>query len=113
MPFQFRRLCHSTDFLKRVLIAADDAVKSNLYLTSTKMGSYQVYRKFEVATDLLYNFVKDFPTLNPNIRNVRFTAPRIIDRKSMGIPILDYLEKSIDPNVEFPYDSSSFDADES
>jgi hypothetical protein len=59
----------------------------------------EVYGKLMVATDLLYDFVKDFPTLNPNIRNVRFTAPRIVDRKSMGISTLDYLEKSIDPDV--------------
>jgi hypothetical protein len=78
------------------------------------MGLSEVYRKFEVAADLLYDFVKDFPTLNPNIRNVRFTAPRIFDFKSMGVSkILGHLEKSIDPNVEFPYDSSSLNADES
>ena len=52
--------------------------------------------------------------LNPNIRNVRFTAPRIFDRKSMGASkILGHLEKSLDPNVEFPYDSSSLNANES
>ena len=97
-----------------MLIAADGAVKSNLYLTSTKMITPEVYGKLVVATDLLYNFVKDFPTLNPNIRNVRFTSPRIIDRKSMRIStILGYLEKLIDPDVEFPYDSSSLNADES
>ena len=116
MPFQFRLLCHSTDFLKRVLIAADDAVKSELelYLTSTKMGSSEVDRKFKVAADLLCDFVKDFPTLNPNIRNVRFTAPRIFDRKrrkSMDVfKILGHLGESIDQEVEFPYDSSSLNA---
>ena len=66
-----------------------------------------------MATDLLYDFVKDFPTLNPNIRNVRFTAPRIINHESMGVSkFLRHLEKSIDPNVEFPCDSSSLNADE-
>ena len=96
-----------------MLIAAHDAVQSNPYLTSTKMGLFEVYEKFEVASDLLYDFVKDFPTMNPNIRNVRFTAPRIIDRKSMGSKIIPYLQKSIDPGVEFPCDSSSLNADES
>ena len=105
---------HSTDFLKRVLITADDALKSSLYIKFTEMELSEVLRKFEVAADLLYQFVKDFPTLNPNIRNVRSTAPRIFDRKSMGASkILDHLEKSIDPNVEFSYDSSSLNADES
>ena len=96
-----------------MLIAADDAVQSNIHLAYTKMRLSDVYRKFEVATDLLYDFVKDFPTLNPSIRNVRFTAPRIIDRKSMGSKIIPYLQKSIDPDVRFPYDSSSLNADES
>jgi hypothetical protein len=74
----------------------------------------RVYGKFKVAADLLYDFVKDFPTLNPNIRNMRFIAPRITDRRSMGIfSIIHSLERSIDPNVEFPYDSSSLNADES
>jgi hypothetical protein len=67
-----------------------------------------------VAADLLYDFVKDFPTLNPNIRNVRFTAPRIVDRKFMdAYEVLWHLEKSINPDVEFPYDSSYLNADES
>ena len=98
-----------------MLIAAQDAVQSNLHLTSTKMGSNEVFRKFGVAIDLLYDFVKDFPTLNPNICNARFTVPRITDRKSMPVRsnIIPYLQKSIDPDVEFPYDSSSLDADES
>ena len=66
-----------------MLIAAHDALKSAAEGNGKSViGKItDVDKKFGVAFDLLYHFVKDFSTLNPNIRNTRFT--QLIDKRRL------------------------------
>ena len=75
-----------------MLIAAHDALKSAAEGNGKSViGKItDVDKKFGVAFDLLYHFVDDFSTLNPNIRNTRFTQlidkRRIILESGLNIP---------------------------
>jgi hypothetical protein len=97
-----------------VFIAAHDALKSAAD-SEANNEIPEVDKKFEVAIDLLYHFVKDFPTLNPNIRDARFM--QLIDHGNLfewsprsTFTDLCSLRRSIH-YVEFPSDSSSLNAD--
>jgi hypothetical protein len=106
-----------------VLIAAHNAIKSAAEVDG-RIPQADVDKKFRVAFDLLYHFVKDFSTLNPNTRDARFT--RLIDKQ--GLSRIAKLHRPSSPHftnlchmrhlesyssVEFPSDFSSLNADES
>ena len=101
-----------------MLIAAHDALKSAADSQAKDMKP-KVDKKFKLATDLLYHFVEDFPTLNPNICDARFM--HLIDndenlsqwRSRPPSRNLGALRRGIHSYVEFPSDSSSLNADES
>jgi hypothetical protein len=100
-----------------VLIAAHNAIKSAAG-SQAKERIPEVDKKFKVAIDLLYHFVEDFPTLNPNIRDAGFM--HLIDNERFSqwtsrspFSNLGALNRSIISYVEFSSDSSSLNADES
>jgi hypothetical protein len=97
-----------------VLIAAHDALKSAADPAADKdIKIPGVDKKIRVAIDLLYSFVKDFPTLNPNIRDARFIRN---SEPWSPFKILCTLKKNIrsyQSYVEFPSASLSLNADES
>ena len=92
-----------------MLIAAHDALKSAADSEADNKIP-EVDKKFQVAIDLLYHFVNDFPKLNPSIRDARFT--QLIDEGDMlpwylrpPFTELCSLRRSIRAYVEF---SSNF-----
>ena len=78
--------------LKRVLVAAHDALES---AADSKADNKipEVDTKFEVAFDLLYHFVKGFATLNPNSHN-----PRFMELTDFGIPSIFRLSTGRSPS---------------
>lgn len=96
-----------------MLITAHDALKSAADSEADNKIP-EVDKKFEVAIDLLYHFVKDFPTLNPNIRNLTFKLPKTTRSGSKSpFAVLYALRRNIHSPVEFLSDSLSLNADES
>ena len=103
-----------------MLIAAHDAIKSAAEANDKiPQPASDVDKKFRVAFDLLYYFVKDFLTLNPDIRDARFT--QLINEQvpwkiwsSLYFRNLGHMRHLESHSfVEFPSDSSSLNADES
>jgi hypothetical protein len=107
---------HSNASYQRVLIVADDALKSAAELTAEAKDrtSKQVDKKFGEAIHLLSRFEKDFPSKSPNIGG---TVTRDRRDAKMGnksetpLTILDALETSLHSKVKFLSVSLSLNAD--
>lgn len=99
---------------KRVLITADDALKS-----AAEAGdrlSRKVDKKFSKAIDLLSSFEKDFsqdPPSDPNIDETDVRKVEIGDESRCPLTILYALKKNLHSKVKPPSVSFPFNTDES
>ena len=92
------------EIIKRVLIAADDALKSAL--EARDEISEETDKKFGDAIDLLSSFEKDFPPKDPTPDdpdpNIGGTTTRDAKMSKSPLTILDALKENLHSKVEFP-----------
>ena len=100
-------MCYRVSFhkpIKRVLIAADNALKSAVERGDTT--SMEVDKKFGEAIDLLCAFEKDFPskcsTSDPNIDGTVTREAKISDHSGSPLTVLGALKKNIHSKVKLP-----------
>ena len=107
---------HSTNlYLKSVLIAADDALKSAA--EARNWISEKADRKFALAIQLLSDFEMDFPskdpTSDPNIGKMATREANMSDTSRSPSTILCSLKKSLHAKVKFLPVSLPLNTDES
>ena len=100
--------------IKRMLIAADDALNSAVEVRDGT--SIEVDKKFREAIDLLCAFEKDFPskysTSDPNIDGTVTREAKMSDSFGSPLTVLDALKKNIHAKVKLPSVSRLLNADE-
>ena len=93
--------------MKRVLITADDALKSAA--EAGKGRSEEADKKFREAIDLLSRFEKDFPsknsTSNPNISGAFTMEAKMNDKFGSPSTILSALKKDLYSEVNLLFTS--------
>ena len=101
--------------MKRVLIAADDALNSAVEVGDGT--SIEVDKKFGEAIDFLCAFEKEFPsndsTSDPNIGTTVTREAKMSDSSGSPLTVLGALKENIHCKVKLPSVSLLLNADES
>ena len=102
MPFRFTCAMPIPLTYIRVLIAADDALKS---AAEARGRTSEVDKKFEQAIDMLSSFEKGFPPKNPtsgpNIGGIVTREAKMSDKSMSPSTILYALKDNLHANVMF------------
>jgi hypothetical protein len=109
---------YSNDFIKRVLIAADHAIKLALKSAAAAgdRTSNEVDKKFREAIHLLSDFEKDFPSqvaVPPIFGSDVSSEANISDKSQSPFTILNALKENLHAKVEFFHLFLYLDADNS